>query len=163
MKVSNNGLSAARALDLAVAERLASPELYAESSTIQISSNGLAGIVEKLGEETAELIQAVVDEDAGAVLDEAQTVLYVASIGLAYAGIELGLFSAVKQAQTIAEEPITSRNMVVKTLGRSAAKFGFSLGIESPDLLVDSVRLVSGVEAIVRYRQLSLTDVLERI
>jgi phosphoribosyl-ATP pyrophosphohydrolase len=149
-------------LDSIIADRLRNSEAFPNSSTVLLAGSGLAGIAEKVGEETAELIQAVGSEGDESVLNEAQQLLYMTAVGIALSDSQGGLATCFELAGRQVRLTSEDQNGVVKYLGRSATGFGFALG-SGINIFESGAFLVCSVDLAVRFRQLKLDQVLERI
>lgn len=144
-------------------DKLADIDFGQQSLSKELLLGGASAICIKLSEEFAEVIAAFFSEDDEALMDEAQSVIWLTALGLRANGSELA--PAVQGAvfRPLVEQKGDAINDAIRSFGDAKGRFITSVFTEEDDVSETASSFIGALANLLELRGITMQQVYERL
>lgn len=144
--------------------RMRTEAMELSSASRELLIRGVPRITEKIGEESFELLKALLVEGPEEIIEEAQTLVWLIAVGLRARGDSLGMAVAQTEIDLKIAKGENKQNDVTRVLGDSVGRFASELNRGNKAKVRKSAgRLLGAIENAVNQRGVEMREVFSKL
>lgn len=144
--------------------RVPHEQMDSQSASRELLLRGVEAVNRKLGEESFEVLQAFLGEEDEALIDEAQSTVWLVAVGLRARGLELGRVLPDASFDPEVAQKGDKQNDAIRSLGDSMSAFGNAmLRGNSKEVAKSAAGYLAALDNLLALRSLNMAQVYERL